>query len=310
MSEQNGDSVQQDCPPVLVVVFNREDVARVMVDALRLVAPRELFIAADGPREDHPEDVDRCQAVLAVFETIDWPCRVEFLVHDRNLGLQDAMVTAISWFFDNVEAGIILEDDCIPHPDFFSLAAGVLQRFEHEDRLMYLTAVNLAPNTDFGEASWFTASAGHVWGWATWRRAWDGYDSILSDWPAHSGDFGEGATPLRQAIGRKAQSAHDNTKRTWARAWHYHVAKSNGLVAVPSRNLVVNVGFGPDATHTTSENHRLRHLETQALNRPLVDPPVLESSAEYDRLLEKYHRWSWRRRLRERWRRARASGLR
>ena len=140
-----------------------------------------------------------------------------------------------------VPARIILEDDCIPHPDFFALAAGVLQRYEHDDRLMYLTALNLASDGHFGDASWFTASAGHVWGWATWRRAWVGYDPTLSDWPARSGDFGEGATPLRQAIGRKAQSAQDNTKRTWARAWHYHVAKSNGLGAAGFENA----GDGP-----------------------------------------------------------------
>lgn len=290
--------------PVLVVVFNRPDVTRQMIDALRAVAPAQLFVAADGPREGHPTDAARCREVRDELARVDWPCEVSLLAHEHNLGLQDAMVTAIGWFFDHVEQGIVLEDDCVLHPDFFELAEVVLDRYRDVPEVMYLTALNMAPQERFGDgASWCFASAGHIWGWATWRRAWQGYDSRLGDWPEHAAGFADDPSPLRRAIGAKAASAHGGEKHTWARAWHYHVAKQRGLVAVPATNLVRNVGFGPDATHTVSSRHHLGGLAVEGLPRPLVAPGRLEPDPRYDALLARYHTWSWRRRLRERARR-------
>lgn len=290
--------------PVLVVVFNRPDVTRQMIDALREARPDRLFVAADGPRADHPDDAERCRQVRAELERIDWPCEVSVLAHDRNLGLQEAMVTAISWFFEQVEAGVVLEDDCLVHPDFFRLCDDVLERYAEVPEVMYVTALNMAPGETFaGGASWTFASAGHIWGWATWRRAWQGYDARLSDWPQHAAEFGPGESKLRRAIGAKAAAAHSGEKHTWARAWHYHVAKHRGLVVVPATNLVRNVGFGPDATHTVSRSHRLGGLEAAGLPDALVAPSGVAPDPRYDAHLASYHTWSWKRRLREWWRR-------
>jgi len=286
--------------PALVVVFNRPDVTRMLVDNLRTVAPRRLFVAADGPRDNHADDAGRCHQVRRELERIDWECDVSFLAHDHNLGLQRAMVTAIDWFFGEVEAGIVLEDDCVVHPDFFDLAAAVLERYADVREVMYLTATNMRPDRTFGDgASWHFASAGHIWGWATWRRAWEGYDSQLSDWPSYQHEFGPGQGALRRALGAKADAAHRGSKHTWARAWHYHVAKQRGLVAVPATNLVRNVGVGPDATHTVSRRHSLIGLPVDSITRPFVAPTRTEPDPGYDAVLTSYHRWGWRRRTRE-----------
>lgn len=291
-------------PPVLLVVFNRPDITRSMIDALRVVSPRQLFVAADGPRPDHDEDVELCERTRKVLDDIDWPCQLEVLAHDQNLGLQESMVTAISWFLSHVDGGVILEDDCLVHPDFLGFSAAMLERYRNTPEVMAVTSVNLEANADHGSSSYFFASGGHIWGWATWRRAWEGFDPKLTQWPEVQDSFGPGTPPLHRALGSKFASAHAGTKRTWARAWHFNVARQHGLVIVPSVNMVHNIGLVKGATHTTSRRHRLAHLRAQGLQMPLVHPDDLAPDTHYDAALARYHRWGLSRRVRERFRRA------
>jgi hypothetical protein len=291
-------------PPVLLVVFNRPDVTRAMVDALRGVEPRQVFVAADGPRPDHPDDAGLCARTREVLDDIDWPCQLEVLAHDHNLGLQQSMVTAIDWFLSHVEQGVILEDDCLVHPDFFGFAAAMLERYRDNTDVMAVTSVNIEATVDHGPGSYFFASGGHIWGWATWRRAWEGFDPVLAQWPHVQDSFGPGTPPLHRALGSKFASAHAGTKRTWARAWHFNVARQHGLVVVPAVNMVHNIGLAKGATHTTSSRHRLAHLRAHELPRPVVHPDELVADARYDAALARYHRWGLSRRVRERFRRA------
>jgi hypothetical protein len=287
-------------PPVLIVVFNRPEVVVELLASLRTVRPTHVYVAADGPRSDHPSDTDRCRRVRDLVATIDWPCEVHERFSDHNLGLQRSMVSAIDWFFEHVEAGVILEDDCLVRPEFFEFAAEMLERYRGCSQVIYVTALNMAPHERNAVTSYHFASAGHIWGWATWRRAWEGYDSALREWPAMRADFGRGSPPLRRALGRKFDSAHSGDKHTWARAWHFHVMRRAGVVVVPAVNLVSNIGFGDDATHTTSRRHRLAHLRAGSLAFPLDHPAHMVPDTRYDAALAGFHTWSWRRRLRER----------
>ncbi len=288
---------------MLVVAFNRPAIAARLVDQLRLVQPDRVFVAADGPRDGLPSDVDLCERTRAQFDRIDWPCDVSRRFQDRNQGLQVSMVGAIDWFFAEVPSGIVLEDDCLPHPDFFGFAGDLLERYADVTQMMSVASLNLAPDEDFGPHSYHFASAGHIWGWATWRRAWRGFDVDLVDWPVMRREFGRGAPPLRRALRHKFDAAHAGRKHTWARAWHYHVARHHGLVAVPSVNLMRNVGFGADATHTTSPGHPLAELPVGRLRFPLDHPHHLLPSARYDARLARFHTWPVRRRVNEWWRR-------
>jgi hypothetical protein len=285
---------------VLVVIFNRPDVVAQLIETLRPARPARLFVAADGPRTATPADVERCAAARSVLDRVDWPCQITRLFHDHNVGLQASMVGAIDWFFEHVDAGIILEDDCLVHPDFFAFAAEILERYSDHASVMAISALNMAPRERFGSHSYFFASAGHIWGWATWRRAWEGYDADLTEWASRRDTFLDGATPLQQALARKFDAATEGRKNTWARAWHHHVAVHAGLVVVPSVNLVRNVGLGRDATHTTSSRHSLGGLPVGRLPRPLEHPDELAPNAVYDDHLTSFHTWTRRRRIRER----------
>lgn len=284
-------------PPVLVVAFNRPGVTAELFDALRGVRPPRLWVACDGPRDGHPDDAGLCARTRAVVDAVDWPCEVRRLDHDRNLGLQQAMVAAVTWFLDDAGEGIVLEDDCVPHPDFFALCADVLDRYRHDDRVMAVTAVNLDDSVRCGDADYLFASLGQVRGWATWRRAWDGFDPALGRWPQARRRVAAGGR-LGRVMAAKFDDAHAGTHRTWSRAWHHHVMAAGGLAVVPGHNLVRNIGFGPDATHTTSADHPLAGLPTTGLSWPLRHPEVVGPCAAYDAVLADFHRGRrgpWRR---------------
>lgn len=292
-------------PPVLLVVFNRPDVTARALAALRSIEPPTMFVAADGPRAGHPGDAANCAKVRDLIGTIDWPCEVHRLEHDENLGLQVAMVTAVDWFFANVDRGVVLEDDCLCHPDFFALAEVVLDRHADDPSVAFVTATNLAPDRSFGDGSWFYASGGNVWGWATWRRAWSGHRTVIERWGAVRDDVARRPSPVARSLVRKADEAAARGVWSWARAWHTAVLASGARVVVPARNLVRNVGFGPDATNTRSSRHRLSGLPVDGLGPVLVPPLGEDPSREYDLLLGRYHTRSIGHRLRLRRRRAR-----
>lgn len=291
---------QATSPPVLLLLFNRPDTTRRLIEALADGRPADLYVAADGPRDGIPGDERLCRETRQLLDELPWPCRVHRLFHDRNLGLQAAVTSALDWFFGHVEAGIVLEDDCLPAADFFPFAGAMLERFADNARIMHISGLNMAPAQQFTDASYFFAGTGHIWGWATWRRAWTLNDPCMADWPALRRRLGRGATPLRRVLGRKFASAYAGRKKTWARVWYYTMCLHDGVAIIPAVNLVSNIGFGPDATHTRGGHHPLRVAVTQELPFPLRHPPDTVTSMDYDRHLMRYHKGSWSRRISDR----------
>jgi hypothetical protein len=287
------------CPPILLLVFNRPAVAARLLDAVRPARPARLFVAADGPRPDRPGDADLCARTREVFRQVDWPCQVATLYRETNLGLQAAVISAISWFFSQVEAGVIFEDDCLPSADFFPFAGELLDRFANDTAVMHISGLNMRQDESFSPHSYFFTRVGHIWGWATWRRAWQRYDVTMADWPSIRSRFSLRSPPLERALGRKFAAAHARRKATWSRIWYYTVAKHQGLAIVPSVNFIRNVGFGPEATHTTGSSHPLRHDRAGGMVFPLDHPAERTPNAAYERHLAHYHNGSYAQRVRE-----------
>ena len=173
---------QQLAPPVLFVVFNRLETVKRTLAAIRQAAPRQLFIAADGPRDSRPGEEQMCQAVRSyILDHIDWECEVKVRFQEKNLGCKLAVSSAVDWFFSEVEEGIILEDDCLPGKDFFRYAAAALEFYRHDPTVMHINGSvfkNYAPDENFCAYLYRYA---HIWGWASWRRAWQFYDVDLQD---------------------------------------------------------------------------------------------------------------------------------
>jgi hypothetical protein len=231
--------------PILFLVFNRPEQSLQVFRQIRQQQPEYLFIGADGPRADKPGEGELCEATRrAILDGIDWPCKVHTLFQPYNLGCGKAVSMAIDWFFDQVEEGIILEDDCVPDPTFFSFCTALLAQYRHHDHILHINGSNCQPGIQRGTASYYFSRYAHVWGWASWRRAWKKYDFSLRSFQ-HFPRSG-----LNTFLQSELQAIYDATTDTWDIQWFMSIWFNKGWVITPNVSLVRNIGYGKEATHT------------------------------------------------------------
>ena len=264
--------------PILFIIFNRIDTAQITFNEIRKQKPKQLFIAADGARLNVPGEKEKIQEVRNITKQIDWECDLKLLYSDKNQGCAKGPKNAITWFFDHVEQGIILEDDCVPHSDFFLYCDEMLIKYRDENRVMVISGNNFQDGKKYGSNSYYFSSHSNTWGWASWRRAWKDYDFYLDQYSLS--DFKTSLNNYHKTWYEK-QMWIDKflcmKKRGYA-AWDYqfsfHIWKNNGLCINPNVNLVSNIGFGEDATHT-SEKSSL-NIKTAPIY-PIVHPKKIEA---------------------------------
>lgn len=246
--------------PILLLTWRRPHTLRQVIDAIRPVAPARLFVACDGPNLDRPGEHEKVTATRALIDReIDWPCHIERLYSDTNQGCRLGVSRAISWFFDHVEEGIILEDDCVPHPDFFLYCATLLEHYRCDERVWCIGGSNFQNGQWRGDGTYYFSRYPHCWGWASWRRCWHHYDTDLKLWPLLR-DSGLLETIFEDPLERDYRFKiwerlyRKDEPDTWAYRWTFTCLINNGLSALPNQNLISNIGFGVDATHTTGSH--------------------------------------------------------
>lgn len=262
--------------PVLFLIFNRPDLTEKVFSVIRQVQPKQLFIAADGPREDKLGEAVLCaETRKIVMNMINWDCEVHTLFREKNLGCKIAVSAAITWFFESVEEGIILEDDCLPSKTFFSFCEKLLNEYKDFDSVKHIGGscfLNFTPNESF----YFTIYT-HIWGWATWKRAWKDYDVNIEHWPLYKGknEFKKIFNSKKEYLfwASNFDSVYSKIFDTWDFQWLFTAIKNNGLSIAPSKNLIKNIGFRYDATHVIDPNSSVANLEifdfdTEYLNYP------------------------------------------
>ncbi|MFA5205970.1 MAG: class I SAM-dependent methyltransferase [Lentisphaeria bacterium] len=289
-------------PPVLFLVFNRPATTARVFAAIRAARPPRLYVAADGPRTDRPGEAAACAEVRRIASAVDWPCELKTLLRDTNLGCRQAVSAAIGWFFDQEPEGIILEDDCLPHPDFFLFCADLLPRYRHQDHILMVSGDNFQPRQPSASHSYYFSGIPHIWGWASWRRAWRLHDPNLLDWPGlrFSGWLESVLCDPTGAAGwtRRFDDAFRRRIDTWDYAWTFTCWRRKSLCILPSVNLVSNIGFGTAATHTARANP-YANLPSTALAFPLHHPTgVPQRDLHADAFTEQtMFKASWRCRL-------------
>jgi hypothetical protein len=272
--------------PVLYLAYNRPDLTAVTLQRLREVRPTRLFLAADGHRTN-PQDAARTTAVRALLDTIDWPCTITRRYATHNQGCQNGVVNAITWFFTHAPAGIILEDDCLPHPSFFPYADELLTRYADDPAVMHISAANPLPYP--GPPSYHFSRYNRVWGWATWARAWQHNDVAIRGWPewkaqrAHHPHFPD---PAERRLWEDRWDAiyRRDHRENWNHQWFLSCLMNRGKAIVPAANLVSNLGFRPDATHTTNTDDSEAELAYTALPVPLTHPAATDIDVAQDQL--------------------------
>ncbi|MEI8309174.1 MAG: glycosyltransferase family 2 protein [Verrucomicrobiota bacterium] len=279
--------------PVLFLGFNRPDLAARVLERLRGCGTRRLYVALDAPRPDKPEDVELCRSMKSLVDAVDWADEKIVLQREKNLGCGRAVSTAITWFFHHVDRGIILEDDCLPDPTFFSFCGEMLQRYAGDQRVGTVSGTGLIPDGLTPDKSHFFSKYVGIWGWATWRRWWATYDYNLSSLSAE-----EWTVIVRARSGNAVECRYwlhildlmlEGKIDTWDFQVQFSAWKGNALHVTSSCNLVENLGFRGDATHTRDHSPLAERL-ARPNPPPYSDLPVL-ADEPLDRIIfgEKLH---------------------
>lgn len=276
---------------VLLLVFNRPKHTARVFEAIRAARPTKLYVAGDGPRMCQEGDIESCDEVHSIVTRVDWPCELRTLFRKQNHGCKNGVASGINWFFDNEEQGIILEDDCVPHPDFFDFCDALLKRYADDERIWVITGDNFQNGRHRGEAAYYFSRYNHCWGWATWRRAWKHYRADIPFWSQwrRSRRWNESLSdPVERRYWTRIFSQVFRGKiDSWAYPWTACVWYHGGLTATPNANLVTNIGFGEEATHTRSGRYDTR--VTSAALGELSHPLEVVRDADADRYTFENH---------------------
>lgn len=265
---------------ILVLIFNRPDKTKGLFEIIQKQKPTKLYIAADGARKNKEGEDILCAQTRAIFDNIDWVCNVKTRFLDHNMGCGKGVSSAISWFFENEECGIILEDDCHPNDDFFRFCEEMLKRYKDESRVKIISGTNFQNGLKWGNASYYFSRMTHIWGWATWRRTWDEYEFDMQKYDDSFKEIIKKRFPNKR-ISMYWSYIFDMMKNkpldTWDYQLSFSIIKNDGINIIPNKNLVTNIGFGQDATHTHEENAIWANKEAHQLGK-IKHPAIIKSN--------------------------------
>ena len=256
--------------PILFLIFNRPDTTKKVFEKIREIKPRNLYVSSDGARANRPGELEKCEQAKNILNKIDWECELNVNFSEVNFGCKEGVTKGINWFFENVECGIILEDDCVPDLSFFRFCKAMLEKYKDDKRVMHIGGVNFQDSCKRGNKSYYFSRFCHVWGWATWKDRWQKYDVSMSDYNDEKyKDISKiitDDTEIRKYYKRLFDVVMNNKLDTWDFQWVWTVWKNDGVSIIPNINLVKNIGFGEEATHTVSTSSKLSELSTGSIS--------------------------------------------
>lgn len=277
--------------PVVVIIYARPDTTEKLFAVLRQVKPAQLYVIADAPRAGREDEIAKCASAREVFAHVDWDCRVLTNYAETHLGIKGRVESGLDWVFNMVGEAIILEDDCLPDPTFFRYCQELLARYRDEPRVMGISGNNFQFGQNRTAHSYYFSRYPHIWGWATWRRAWRRNDPRMSGWPELR------ARGWLQQIFQDAQAVkywdyvfqtEYEQSETWDYAWLLTCWSNRAWNILPNVNLVSNLGFRPDGTHggPKREQSIFSHMLTEPMSFPLYHPLDLNPNQVADDFTE------------------------
>jgi hypothetical protein len=272
-------------PPVLFLVYKRPAITKLVFDEIRKAKPKKLFIGADGPKANNREDIEKVNEVRKIVQNVDWDCEVKTHFQEKNVGSKVAESSAIKYFFENVEEGIILEDDCLPNQSFFGFCQELLEKYRDDKRVMHISGNNFQFGRQIGDGSYYFSRFNFGWGWATWKRAWKCYDVNMGSYPKFKSQgqikniFSDNR--IQQYYLDIFDRTHDKNIDCWDYQWTYAIWSQNGLCVVPNENLVSNIGFGADGTYCTDENAVVANIKTNTIEK-VIHPEFMLPNKDAD----------------------------
>lgn len=279
--------------PILLLVFNRLETTKRVFSIIKEIKPTKLYISCDGPRHGNLNDQVQVSDVRNyLIKSINWKCEVNTNFLDSNLGCKNAVSNGLNWFFYHNEYGIVLEDDCLPSHSFFTFCEKMLIKYQFDNRIWHIGGVCNLLSTDFIESSsYYFSNYTHIWGWATWSDRWKHYDKNITNYDLFKkANFINKITNsffIKQLWKNAFYSSKFSLVNTWDFQWYYTVWSNNGLSILPKINLVSNIGFGNNSTHTKNPNHSLANKTSFEFdNLDFIEPLFIRVIEKYDRINE------------------------
>jgi len=287
--------------PVLFLIFKRLDTTKQVFEQIKKEKPPKLYIAADGPRKNVEGELEKCKAVREyVLNNIDWDCKVKTLFREKNLGCGRAVSEAITWFFEHEEKGIIFEDDVVPSLSFFWFCEELLERYKSDMRIWLIGGCNFQDGNKRGDGDYYFSAISHIWGWASWANRWKFNDFELKNINDDSfiENYWEGPALKywKKIFWNMKDKILNKEFFTWDYQWLFTMWYHQGLGISPNVNLISNIGFGRDATHT--ENIDLKFANLPKGNIILKNHPkevVRDIEADYYTFYRNFYIPIWRR---------------
>lgn len=280
--------------PITIIFFIRADTLKRVFERVKQIKPKELFLIQDGPRDD--TDIPKIEECRKIVEDIDWKCNVHKNYSAVNLGCGKRPYTGISWTFEHVDESIILEDDCLPNLSFFTFCKQMLEKYKDDERVMIISGTNhLIEYKKSNNESYFFSKSLAIWGWATWKRAWDKYDYTIKrfenkdilDNLKDEIKIKNAYKDITKACKNTELYLSQNLKLSWwDYQWHFCLYINSGLGIVPKYNLISNIGFGNDSTHFNklkNKKYRFENMQTKELESNLIHPNYIMCDWNYDR---------------------------
>jgi hypothetical protein len=250
--------------PVAFFIFNRPDTTWKVFERIREAKPQKILIIADGAR--FPAELNKCKQARSIVEKVDWNCEILTNFSDINLGCKARLSSGLDWVFAEVEEAIILEDDCLPTESFFYFCDTLLKYYRNDERIMHISGNNFQFRNYATDCSYFFSKYGGIWGWASWRRAWQHYDCDMRTWldvkRNHTIDYIYDDWAEKLYWTNIFDLVINGIPDTWDYQWLYARWLQKELSICPVVNLVSNIGFNSNATHTSNDNH-LANMKTE-----------------------------------------------
>ncbi len=270
--------------PIAFCIFNRPALTRKVFEAIAVAKPRRLLVIGDGARANRPGELELVDQTREIIGLVNWDCDVQVNYASQNMGCKQRISSGLDWAFQQSDELIILEDDCLPDPSFFSYCDELLERYRDDDRIMMISGDNFQPQPRTNNSYYFSRWA-HIWGWASWRRAWEHFDMEISTWPRAKAEHSLRSAFSSEREYRNWEPILDRQFAgeidTWDFPWQYACWANHGLSIIPEQNLISNIGFGGDATHTVDPESHLANRPTTAIGE-LVHPPLILPNHEAD----------------------------
>lgn len=278
--------------PVVLFIFNRPEETRRILTRIAKVKPNQLYVVADGPRQKNPEDRKKCDRTRNIVEElVDWDCEIRKNFTETNLGLRKRFTTGLEWVFSHCNEAIILEDDCIPSESFFYFCQELLERYRNDERIMDISGTNYLEEWKSDRQDYHFSLYGGIWGWATWRDSWEWYDPSMELWsdPEIRARVMDLIADSNQSGYLKYiyQKVYDNEIETWDYQWGFAKHRNSALSIVPAKNLVSNVGFGDNATNTSTRSSNWENISRYEMEFPIRENRFVAVDREYD---QKFHK--------------------